>query len=76
LAAVFTPSIYQASSNINFCEKAICLHPIFIIRHNATQKMLYTGLTQKLLLCLICVTAPEPRTPSFRRACVSPTIKR
>jgi hypothetical protein len=22
-----------------------------------------TGLTQKLLLCLICVTAPEPRTP-------------
>jgi urea carboxylase len=31
-----------------------------------------TGLTQKLSESLICVTAKKPRTPSFRRACVSP----
>jgi len=31
-----------------------------------------SGLTQKLSESLICVTAKKPRTPSFRRACVSP----
>jgi hypothetical protein len=34
--------------------------------------MIYTGLTQKSSESLIYLTAKKPRTPRFRRACVSP----
>jgi len=40
--------------------------------HNWITLISGAGLTQKLSESLICVTAKKPRTPSFRRACVSP----